>query len=153
MKKILLTTLALIGLSLSVMADDKADVLATFDKYVNDANNYSTNIPDYYTKNAKIVRVVNKKQGGQASVVIPFDRYLKELQGHSKLAKMVNYKNRYENRKITQVGTDYKVSTIRIPRNDKTGLPCHFIFTKVGNNWKIKEENMQTNVQTFLNAK
>jgi len=153
MKKILLTTLALIGLSLSVMADDKADVLATFDKYVNDANNYSTNIPEYYTKNAKIVRVVNKKQGGQASVIIPFDRYLKELQGHSKLAKMVNYKNRYENRKITQVGTDYKVSTIRIPRNDKTGLPCHFIFTKEAGKWKIKEENMQTNVQTFLNAK
>lgn len=153
MKKILLTTLVLIGFSLSVMADDKADVLATFDKYVNDANNYSTNIPEYYTKNAKIVRVVNKKQGGQASVIIPFDRYLKEMQAHAKIAKVANYKNRYENRKITQVGVDYKISSTRIPRNDKTGLPCHFIFTKVGDKWKIKEESMETNVQTFLNAK
>lgn len=153
MKKILLTTLVLIGFSLSVMADDKADVLATFDKYVNDANNYSTNIPEYYTKNAKIVRVVNKKQGGQASVIIPFDRYLKEMQAHAKIAKVANYKNRYENRKITQIGVDYKISSTRIPRNDKTGLPCHFIFTKVGDKWKIKEESMETNVQTFLNAK
>ena len=153
MKKILLTTLALIGLSLSVMADDKADVLATFENYVNDANSYSTSIPNYYLNNAKIIRVVNKKQGGQASVVIPFERYLKEMQTHSKLAKVANYKNRYENRKITQVGADYKVSSIRTPRNDKTGLPCHFIFTKIGDKWKIKEESMQTNVQTFLNAK
>ena len=153
MKKILLATLALIGFSLSVMADDKTDVLATFDKYVNDANEYKTNIPDYYTKNAKIIRVVNKKQGGQASVIIPFDRYLKEMQTHAKIAKVANYKNRYENRKISQVGVDYKISSIRIPRNDKTGLPCHFVFTKGGDKWKIKEESMQTNVQTFLNAK
>ena len=153
MKRILLTTLALISFSTSVMADDKTDVLATFDQYVNDANEYKTNIPDYYTKNAKIVRVVNKKQGGQASVIIPFDRYLKELETHSKIAKAVKYKNRYENRKITQVGADYKVSSIRIPRNDKTGLPAHFTFAKVDGKWKIKEESMETNVQTFLNAK
>ena len=153
MKKILLTTLALITFSLNALADDKADVLTTFENYVNDANSYSTTIPDYYTKNAKIVRVVNKKQGGQASIIIPFDRYLKEMQTHAKIAKVANYKNRYENRKVSQIGADYKVSSIRIPRNDKTGLPCHFIFTKVGNSWKIKEESMETNVQTFLNAK
>ena len=153
MKKILLTTLALIGLSLSVFADDKTDVLTTFENYVNDANSYATTIPNYYVSNAKIIRVVNKKQGGQASVIIPFDRYLKEMQTHAKVAKVANYKNRYENRKISQVGADYKVSSIRIPRNDKTGLPCHFIFTKVGDKWKIKEESMETNVQTFLNAK
>ena len=153
MKKIVLTLLALAGFSLNVLADDKADVLKTFDNYVNDANSYATTIPNYYTKNAKIIRVVNKKQGGQASVIIPFDRYLKELSTHAKIAKVANYKNRYENRKITQVGVDYKVSSTRIPRNDKTGLPCHFIFTKVGDKWKIKEESMETNVQTFLNAK
>ena len=107
MKKILLTTLALIGLSLSVLADDKTDVLTTFESYVNDANSYATTIPDYYIKNAKIIRVVNKKQGGQASVIIPFDRYLKEIQTHAKVAKVANYKNRYENRKISQIGVDY----------------------------------------------
>ena len=103
MKKILLTTLALITFSLNALADDKADVLTTFENYVNDANSYSTTIPDYYTKNAKIVRVVNKKQGGQASIIIPFDRYLKEMQTHAKIAKVANYKNRYENRKVSQI--------------------------------------------------
>lgn len=153
MKKILFTLLALTITSISAFADDKADVLNTFDKYVNDANSYSSNLPNYYTDNAKIIRVVNKKQGGQKAVLIPFDRYLRELKGHSTLAKTVGYKNAYTNRKIAKVDNDYKVSATRIPRNDKTGLPSYFIFTKVGNDWKIKEESMTTNVQTFLNAK
>jgi len=153
MKKTLLSIISLLMISLCAFADDKADVLNTFDNYVNDANAYKTNIPDYYLNNAKIIRVVNKKQGGQASVVIPFDRYLKEMQAHSKIAKTVGYKNRYENRKITQVGNDYKVTSSRIPRNDKVGLPAHFVFTKVNGKWKIKEESMTTNVQSFLNAK
>ena len=75
------------------------------------------------------------------------------MQTHAKVAKVANYKNRYENRKIAQVGADFKASATRIPRNEKTGLPCHFVFTKVGNDWKVKEESMTTNVQTFLNAK
>ena len=153
MKKIFLTLFSLTLLTLNAMADDKSDVLATFDKYVNDANSYATTIPNYYTKNAKIVRVVNKKQGGQASIVIPFDRYLKELETNSKIAKLTNYKNRYENRTIEKIGNDYKVKTMRFPRNDKEGLPSHFIFTKEAGSWKIKEESMTTNVQTFLNAK
>ena len=153
MKKLFLTTLATFLLSLSALADDKADVLATFDKYVKEANSYSTTIPNYYMENARIIRVVNKKQGGQKAVLIPFDRYLKELGQHAKLAKVTNYKNTYIDRKVEKIGTDYKVSTTRIPRNDKTGLPAHFIFTKHNGSWKIKEESMTTNVQTFLKAK
>lgn len=153
MKKIFFTILSIILTCSFVMADDKSDVLETFNKYVNDANSYSTNLPNYYVKNARIIRVVNKKTGGQQAVVIPFDRYLKELSGHSKLAKTVGYKNHYVNQKITPVNKDYKVSATRIPRNDKTGLASYFIFTKTDAGWKIKEESMTTNVQTFLNAK
>ena len=153
MKKIFLTLILSSLFATSVFADDKTDVLKQFDNYVNDANSYSESIPNYYLNDAKIIRVVNKKQGGQASVEIPYDRYFKEMEAHSKIAKLTGYKNRYENRKIEKVGNDYKVSANRIPRNDKEGLPSHFVFTKVGSTWKIKEESMTTNVQTFLNAK
>ncbi len=153
MKKIILSICALSMFGLGAFADEQADVLNLFNRYVADANNYSTNLPSYYVSNAKIVRVVNKKQGGQQSVVIPYQRYLKELNGHSALAKTVGYKNRYVNQKIAKLGEDYKITATRIPRNDKTGLPCYFIFTKQGGNWKIKEESMTTNVQTFLNAR
>lgn len=153
MKKILLLVLALFCLTLTVKADDAADVLAVFDKYVNDANNYSATLANYYINNARIIRVVNKKQGGQKAVLIPFDRYVKELKSHAKLAKATGYKNRYINRKVVKVNADYKVTSTRIPRNDKTGLAAHFVFTKVNGVWKIKEESMTTNVQTFLTEK
>ena len=153
MKKVLLTVLFLCFISISAFADDKQDVLNLFDKYVNDANSYSKNLPDYYTKEANIIRVVNRKQGGQQSIIIPFDRYLKELNTNAILAKTVGYKNRYTNRKIMKIGKDYKVSAVRIPRNDKHGLPSYFIFTKQGDSWKIREESMTTNVQGFLTAK
>ena len=153
MKKIFFILTAVFGLSTSVFAGEKEDVMAVFDKYVQAANSYSTSLPSFYTSDAKIVRVVNKKQGGQKAVLIPFDRYLNELKSRAALARTVRYTNRYENRKVTKVGNDYKLSATRLPRSDKTGLPCYFVFTKQGDNWKIKEESLTTNVQTFLNAK
>lgn len=153
MKKLISILVIMFAFSTSVFAGDKEDILAVFDKYVQAANTYSTSLPSYYTADAKIVRVVNKKQGGQKTIVIPFDRYLNELKSRAVLAKTVRYTNRYENRKVAKVDNDYKLSATRLPRSDKEGLPCYFIFTKQGNTWKIKEESLTTNVQTFLNAK
>ena len=153
MKKILLIILSIFIIPIYAFANDTTDIQKTFNAYVNDANNYSKTLPNYYTNNAKIIRVVNKRRGGQHAIIIPYERYVKELNGHSVLAKAVNYKNRYVNIKITKQGNDYKVSATRIPRNDKSGLPCYFVFTKQNNIWKIKEESMTTNVQTFLSAK
>lgn len=153
MKKLISILVIMFAFSTSVFAGDKEDILAVFDKYVQAANTYSTSLSSYYTADAKIVRVVNKKQGGQKTIVIPFDRYLNELKSRAALAKTVRYTNRYENRKVAKVDNDYKLSATRLPRSDKEGLPCYFIFTKQGNTWKIKEESLTTNVQTFLNAK
>ncbi len=153
MKKIFFILAMMFAFSTSVFAGDKEDILAVFDKYVQAANTYSTSLPSYYAPNAKILRVVNKKQGGQKVIVIPFDRYLNELKSRAVLAKTVRYTNRYENRKVQKVDNDYKLTATRLPRNDKDGLPCYFIFTKQGDKWKIKEESLTTNVQTFLNAK
>ena len=153
MKKLLCTMFALFAFSLGASANEADDVMKVFDEYVKDANSYSTSLPNYYVNGANIIRVVNKKQGGQKAVIIPYDRYLKELNGHSTLAKTVRYTNRYVNRKVQKQNADYKLTAMRIPRNDKIGLPSYFVFTKSGNTWKIKEESMTTNVQAFLNAK
>ena len=153
LKKIILSLICAFALPLAVMADEAGDVKAFFNNFVNASNTYATNLPSYYVPNAKIVRVVHKPDGTKHPVVIPFDRYLLELKKGAALAKTVRYKNRYENQKVTKVGNDYKLSAIRIPRNDKTGLPASFIITKTPQGWKIKEESMVTNVQKFLNAK
>ena len=152
-KKIFLTALCMFGFVLCASADDLADVKKTFNDYVTSSNNYSTDVPDYYLKNAKIIRVVYKKDNTTQSVVIPFDRYMSEMKKGVALAKATKYKNTYTNLKFTKVGNDYKVTSIRIPRNDKSGLPAHFIMTKTQNGWKIKEESMGTNVQRFLSEK
>ena len=152
-KKLFMTLACLVFVPTVANADELTDVKTFFDKYVNAANAYEKNIPDYYLKNAKIVRVVHKKDGTKQSVVIPFDRYLSEMKKGEALAKATRYKNTYLDRKYDKIGADYKVSATRIPRNDKTGLPSHFIITKTQNGWKIKEESMDTTVQSFLNAK
>ncbi len=153
MKKFILGIISLFLAQLSVFADDITDIKSAFNKYISDANSYSVNLPNHYIKYAKIIRLVNKKQGGQKEIIIPYDRYLKELKGHSSLAKAVKYKNNYVNIKVSKHGENYKLSATRIPRNDKYGLPCYFIYTKNNGTWKIKEESMTTNVQTFLSAK
>lgn len=152
-KKIITALALVIVLAPAAFADDAREVKAFFNSFVNASNTYATNIPNYYVKNAKIVRVVYKPDGTKQAVVIPFDRYLQELKKGAALARTVRYKNRYENQKVTKVGNDYKLSAIRIPRNDKSGLPAYFIITKTQNGWKIKEESMGTNVQKFLDAK
>ncbi len=152
-KKLILSLVCFLAVPLCSFADETADVSAFFNNFVNASNTYSTSIPSYYVANAKIVRVVHKPDGTKQAVVIPFDRYLSELKKGAALAKTVRYKNRYVNQKIVKSGSDYKLSAIRIPRNDATGLPAYFIITKTPQGWKIKEESMGTNVQKFLNAK
>ena len=153
LKKLILSLVCFLAVPLCSFADETADVSAFFNSFVNASNTYSTSIPSYYVANAKIVRVVHKPDGTKQAVVIPFDRYLSELKKGATLAKTVRYKNRYVNQKIVKSGSDYKLSAIRIPRNDATGLPAYFIITKTPQGWKIKEESMGTNVQKFLDAK
>lgn len=156
-KKIILSILCVFALAANLMtnahADELTDVQSFFNNYVNAANSYADNLPTYYIPNAKIIRVVYKPDGTKQPVVIPFDRYLSELRKSATIAKTVHYKNNYTNRSYIKAGSDYKISTIRIPRNDKSGLPAYFIVTKTPQGWKIKEESMGTTVQKFLNAK
>ena len=152
-KNLILSLVCFLAVPLCSFADETADVSAFFNNFVNASNTYSTSIPSYYVPNAKIVRVVHKPDGTKQAVVIPFDRYLSELKKGAALAKTVRYKNRYVNQKIVKSGSDYKLSAIRIPRNDATGLPAYFIITKTPQGLKIKEESMGTKVQKFLDAK
>ena len=152
-KKITLCLICLIAFYGAAKADEISDVQTFFNNFVNASNTYSTNLPNYYIPNAKIIRVVHKPDGTKQAVIIPFDRYLQELKKGAAIAKTVGYKNRYVNQKVTKIGDNYKLSATRIPRNDKTGLEAYFIITKTPSGYKIKEESMGTTVQRFLNAK
>ncbi len=151
MKKLLfMFTIGMI-LPLASYADDIEDVENFFNEYVNAANSYSSDYFKYYSNNAKIVRVVEKPDGTEEVVNIPLERYKSEAKKSTKLMKLRKYKNKYFNIKITRQGKDYKVAAMRMPSTSDYKIPAHFIIGKDTNgDWKIKEESMNTKVQSFL---
>lgn len=152
MKKWLFVLIMFLDFNLCCLADETKDVKCFFDSYVEAANNYSCDYFDYYTNNAKIIRVVEKPDGTEEVVNIPLERYKIEAKKTSKLAKLRKYKNRYLNVKILQQGNDYKIVAMRMPSTSDYKIPAYFIIGKdCDGNWKIKEESMNTRVQRFLN--
>ena len=149
--KILLISAILFLCGLYCFADEVEDVETFFYDYVSAANNYSCDYFDYYSSNPKIIRVVEKPDGTQKTVCVPFERYKSEARKSSKLMKLRQYKNRYLNVKIFPYGNDYKIIAMRMPSTSDYKVPAHFIIGKDENgNWKIKEESMNTKVQRFL---
>lgn len=151
MKRFLFLLFALIIIGNISIADEINDVQCFFNEYVNAANNYSNDYFNYYDNNPTIIRVIEKEDGTEESVIVPFERYKKETIKCSKLAKLRKYKNRYFNIKITRHGKDYKIAAMRMPSTSDYKVPAHFIIGKNCNGeWKIKEESMNTKVQRFL---
>ena len=151
MKKIIVLVLVLLFMPVFAFADDIADVKAFFNKYVNAANTYSTDIPSYYSPNAKIVRVIMKKDGTTKTMTTNMAEYTKQLKLNAKIAKVRNYKNFYSDISVAKVGSNYKLTCKRKPSLSDYKLPASFVITKnASGQYKIIQESMHTKVQTFL---
>ena len=152
MKKILLTTLALLIVSLSVLADDRQAALNFFNDYIKAANTYSSTIPDMYSPNAKIIRQVIKPDGTTQNVTTDTATYIKQMKLGQAGAKLRHYTNSYSNVTVTALGNNkYKVSSLRKPSGESYKLKTYMIVKKQSNGtFIIVEEMMQTKVQTFL---
>ncbi len=154
MKKILLVLFLVLLAGLVCYASEMQDVQCFFNKYVEAANSYDSNFFDFYSNNAKIVRVVEKPDGTFESVNIPLERYKSEVKKSTKLMKLRKYKNFYSNIRILPIGNDYKIAALRTPSTGDYKGSAHFIIGKDPNgNWKIKEESMNTPVLAFLAKK
>lgn len=151
MKKILVILSLFFCGSCLCFADEIQDVQCFFNQYIDAANNYDNDYFNYYTNDAKIIRVVEKPDGTKESVNIPIDRYKSEAKKSTKFMKLRKYKNLYSNIKIFKHGSDYKIAAMRMPSTSDYKIPAHFIVGKDCNGcWKIKEESMNTKVQRFL---
>lgn len=140
--------------SAPISEDEIREVEAFFNSYVNSANNYEDILGELYTSNADIKRVVIKTDGEKETVTIPMERYKQELRKGKTAAKLVKYKNRYENKKYEKISdSSYKVMATRYPRNDQEGLYAEFIITRTPSGLKISGEKMETTVQRFLEEK
>ena len=126
-------------------------VLAFFNKYVSAANSYSESITDYYSPNARIIRVVMKPDGTTATVTANTKQYFNQMRLGANIAKINKYKNFYTDRKITKQGGDFKITCLRQPSTSDYKIPAHFVIGLDENgDLKIKEEMMYTKQQKFL---
>lgn len=152
MKKILLTTMALLMMSLSVFADDRQGALNFFNGYIKAANTYSPTVPEMYSPNAKIIRQVVKPDGTTQNVETDTATYIKQMKLGQAGAKLRHYTNSYSNVTVTPLGNNkYKVSSLRQPSGESYKLKTYMVVQKQANGkFIIVEEMMQTKVQTFL---
>ena len=136
-----------------VYAQTPQDGIAFFNQYQNFANSYNDKILDMYSPNAKIIREVIKPSGEAEQVIVPAERYFKELKIGQKTAKLRKYRNSYKNVIAQKVRNGIKVSAERQPSRESYWLKMYQIYTPTDSGLKITEEMMQTKVQSFLRHK
>lgn len=134
-----------------VLADGDQDALNFFNKYVNAANIYSSEVTTMYSPNAKIIRQVVKPDGSTVNVTTDTATYIRQMKIGQAGAKLRNYKNTYSNITVTPVANGYKVSSLRQPSGETYKLKTYMIVQKQpSGRWLIVEELMQTKEQIFL---
>ena len=156
MMKIFKFVLPIIGIIITfsdVYAQTPQDGIAFFNQYQNFANSYNDKILDMYSPNAKIMREVIKPSGEAEQVIVPAERYFKELKIGQKTAKLRKYRNSYKNVIAQKVRNGIKVSAERQPSRESYWLKMYQIYTPTDSGLKITEEMMQTKVQSFLRHK
>ena len=155
MKKLLLVLTLFLSSIVAVYADNQTDAIEFFNSYVNAANSYSTEIPNFYSPSARIIRQVIKPDGELVDKETNVDRYISEMKKGQAVAKVRKYRNDYSNIKATKINdTTYKVTALRQPSGETYKLKTHMIVQKQpSGKWLIIEEMMQTKVQMFLHAK
>ncbi len=154
MKKLLVTICALmtgLAANAAVTADQ---ALTFFAQYVDSANNYKEDVIKFYSPDAKIIRVVIKPDGSTVTLTTNMKEYANQMRIGANLAKMRGYKNFYTQRKVTKVGNDFKISTLRQPSTSDYKIPAYFIIGEdAKGNLKIKEESMHSKNQLLLKGK
>ena len=153
MKRIFCLILLGILVSVSTCAKTTKDGIAFFDKYVQYANSYNSELLNMYSPNVKIIREVVKPTGKTEEIIIPPKRFFKELKLGQKTAKLRRYRNKYRNVTAIQIPNGIKITAERQPTNEKYWLKMYQILQDTDSGLKITEEMMQTKVQTFLRHK
>ena len=140
MMKIFKFVLPIIGIILTfsdVYAQTPQDGIAFFNQYQNFANSYNDKILDMYSPNAKIIREVIKPSGEAEQVIVPAERYFKELKIGQKTAKLRKYRNSYKNVIAQKVQNGIKVSAERQPSRESYWLKMYQIYTPTDSGLKI----------------
>ena len=149
MKKIFIIIVVSLFSMLPAFAGTSNGALKFFDSYVNAANNYSSNLLDFYSPNAKIIRVVVRPDGTRGTANFAMKDYANQMRIGATTAKLRNYKNYYTNRTVTKTSNGYKITCKRQPSGETYKLNASFVVSDATGKWKIIEEMMETKVMAF----
>ena len=97
----------------SAQAETTKDGMAFFDKFTNYSNSYNEALLGMYSPDVKIIREIVKPSGETEQVIIPSQRFFKELKLGQKTAKIKNYKNKYKNIIVKEIPNGLQVSAER----------------------------------------
>lgn len=151
--KLILPILGFFLMTCGAFASTPQKAVEFFKQYTDYANSYNDNLLNMYSQDAKIIREVIKPSGETEDVVIPSKRFFKELKIGQKTAKLKKYKNKYRNIVAQETPEGIKISAERQPSSETYWLKMYQIVQNTDSGFKIKEEMMQTKVQTFLRHK
>ncbi len=151
--KMVLIILSAIFINDVVLASTTQKAVEFFKQYQEYANSYNENLLQMYSPDAKIIREVVKPTGETVDVVVPSKRFFKELKIGQKTAKLRRYKNKYRNISAQETPQGIKITAERQPSSETYWLKMYQIVQNTDSGFKIKEEMMQTKVQSFLKHK
>ena len=151
--KILLTFLFCAIIYPQAFASTPQKAVEFFKQYQNLANTYDEPILQMYSPDVKIIREVVKPTGETVDIVVPPKRFFKELKMGQKTAKLRRYKNKYRNITAQETPEGIKITPERQPSKETYWLKMYQIVQNTDSGFKIKEEMMQTKVQSFLKHK
>lgn len=152
MKKILSLLIVFMGVSMSVLADNREDAVQFFNSYVKAANSYSPTVAEMYSPKARIIRQVIKPDGTTQNVETNTSTYITQMKIGQAGAKLRHYSNSYTNINAVKISDNkYKVTSLRQPSGESYKLKTYMVVEKQpSGKWLIVEELMQTKEQIFL---
>lgn len=151
--KIILSLLFCSILCTQTYANTPQKAVEFFNSYQELANTYNEQLLEMYSPDVKIIREVVKPSGETEDIVVPSKRFFKELKMGQKTAKLRRYKNKYRNITAVETPQGIKISAERQPSKETYWLKMYQIVQNTDSGFKIKEEMMQTKVQSFLKHK
>ena len=149
MKKLFVILFLNLLMCIPAMAGTQQEALKFFDDYVNAANTYSNKLLDFYSPNAKIIRVVVRSDGTNGTATFAMKDYATQMKIGAATAKLRKYKNYYTQRTVTKTPNGYKIKCLRQPSGETYKLNAYFVVSDASGKWKIIEESMETKVQAF----
>jgi hypothetical protein len=116
-----------------------------FEKYIKLCRTYDKSLVSLYSDNAVIKRVLINSDGKIKAIILPTKEYKKKLLFYRLAAKMINYKNIYQNLKYLEEKNNLKIEGQRMPSGTNYFLPFYMVIQKdKSGNFVIIEEMVYT---------